>query len=423
MQTNKTQNNNRISASCSAKLDKILTNKLFGYPIFLFLIALTFFLTFYLGKYPMDLIDYIFSFMGSWLENTMNEGWLRSLLVDGLISGIGSVIVFLPNILILYVCLSFLETSGYMARANLIMDNLMHKIGLHGESFMPLIMGFGCSVPAIMATKQIKDRSSRLITTLIIPFFSCSAKIPVYIILIGTFFSNSWLLMFGIYIFGVVIAIIMAKILSLFIKKEQTQHADIELPDYNLPTLGKVLKDSWSKCVYYLKKIASTILIASIVIWALGYFPRQNDNANAKIQLENSYMGKIGQAIEPVFQPLGMDYRQSVSLISGLAAKELVATTMTVLYSSSDEADNTIASNDAEEESNLKISQAIKDNMLPLSAGSMLIFTLLYTPCLSTIISIHAITKKKRYVVFTILYTLSLAWIMSFLFYRIASLI
>jgi ferrous iron transport protein B len=401
------------------RIDAIVTHRWLGYPFFLIFMFITFYCTFALGAYPMDWIEALFGWLGELVSNNMSEGPLRSLLADGIIAGVGSVIVFLPNILILYLFISFMEDSGYMARAAFIMDKLMHKMGLHGKSFIPMIMGFGCNVPAVMATRTIEDRKSRLLTMLIIPMMSCSARIPVYVILVSAFFSKyAALVLTGLYLLGMIMAVIMAKLFSRFVIKGDSLPFVMELPPYRMPTAKAVLRHTWEKGKEYLKKMGTIILAASIIVWALSYFPTNEDK---KIQTENSIMAKIGKTIEPVMEPCGFDWKQSVSLLSGVFAKEVVASTMTVVYAtSSEEAD---ALEDFEDEENSShISELVVQNMSPLSAASMLLFILLYMPCLSTIIAIKNESGKWKWALFTMGYTIGLAWIASTLLFQIGSL-
>ena len=402
------------------KIDSIVTHRWLGYPIFLIFMFITFYCTFALGAYPMDWIDALFGWLGDMVNSSMAEGPLRSLLADGIIAGVGSVIVFLPNILILYLFISFMEDSGYMARAAFIMDKLMHKMGLHGKSFIPMIMGFGCNVPAIMATRTIEDRKSRLLTMLVIPMMSCSARIPVYVILVSAFFSKyAALVLTGLYLLGMIMAVLMAKLFSRFVVKGDSLPFVMELPPYRMPTAKAVLRHTWEKGKEYLKKMGTIILAASIIVWALSYFPTNDDK---KLQAENSYMAKIGKTIEPVMKPCGFDWKQSVSLLSGVFAKEVVASTMTVVYAtSSEEAEQLEDFEAAENES--RISQLVSENMTPLSAASMLLFILLYMPCLSTIVAIKNESGKWKWAFFTMAYTIGLAWIASTLLFQIGTLL
>ena len=403
------------------RIDAIVTNRWLGYPLFLIIMFITFWCTFAIGQYPMDWIDALFGWMGDMVRGSMAEGPLRSLLADGIIGGVGSVIVFLPNILILYLFISFMEDSGYMARAAFIMDKMMHKMGLHGKSFIPMIMGFGCNVPAVMATRTIEDRKSRLLTMLVIPMMSCSARIPVYVILVSAFFSRyAALVLTGLYMLGMIMAVLMAKLFSRFFVKGESLPFVMELPPYRMPTAKSVLRHTWEKGKEYLKKMGTIILGASIIVWALSYYPA---NANRIEQAENSYMAKIGKAIEPALRPCGFDWRQSVSLLAGVGAKEVVASTMAVVYASSEQEAEQLEEDYANGNGELRISQLIHDNMTPLSAASMLIFILLYMPCISTVAAIKNESGHWRWALFTIVYTIGLAWIASTLFYQIGSLL
>lgn len=411
---NETTNINKLTET----LDSIVTSKYFGYPIFILFMFITFFCTFFIGQYPMDWIDSFFGWLAQVVGENMKDSALKDLICDGVIGGVGSVVVFLPNILILYLFISFMEDSGYMARAAFIMDKIMHKMGLHGKSFIPLIMGFGCNVPAIMATRTIEDKKSRLITQLIIPMMSCSARIPVYVILISAFFSNHFaLILTFLYVLGICMAVLLAKIFSKFIVKGDSTPFVMELPPYRWPTAKSVLRHTWEKGKQYLKKIGTIILAAAIIVWFLGYFPNHDAYSSPKEQLENSYLGHIGKAVEPVMKPCGFDWKQSVSLIAGATAKEVIASTMGVLYFSEEVEDV------SDSQAQLRISQVISKNISPLSAFSMLVFILLYMPCLSTVITIHSESGKWKWTFFTIFYTIALAWIFSFLIFQIGSLI
>ena len=403
------------------KIDAIVTHRWIGYPVFLLVMFITFFCTFAVGQYPMDWLEALFGWLGDIVGNAMSEGPLRSLLVDGIIAGVGSVLVFLPNILILYLFISFMEDSGYMARAAFIMDKLMHRMGLHGKSFIPMIMGFGCNVPAIMATRTIEDRKSRLLTMLVIPMMSCSARIPVYVILVSAFFSK-WaaFILTGLYLLGMIMAVLMAKLFSRFFVKGESLPFVMELPPYRMPTAKAVLRHTWEKGKEYLKKMGTIILGASIIVWALSYYPT---NADRRLQAENSYMAQIGKAIEPAMRPCGFDWRQSVSLLAGVGAKEVVASTMAVVYATSSEEAEILEGDFESAENESRISQLVHDNMTPLSAASMLLFILLYMPCVSTIIAIKNESGKWRWAFFTVAYTIGLAWIVATLFFQVGSLL
>ena len=402
------------------RIDAIVTHKWLGYPVFLVIMFITFFCTFVVGQYPMDWLEALFDWLGDLVGSTMNDGALKSLLVDGVIAGVGSVLVFLPNILILYLFISFMEDSGYMARAAFIMDRLMHRMGLHGKSFIPMIMGFGCNVPAIMATRTIEDRKSRLLTILVIPMMSCSARIPVYVILVSAFFSK-WaaFVITGLYMLGLIMAVLMARLFSRFFVKGESLPFVMELPPYRMPTAKAVLRHTWEKGKEYLKKMGTIILGASIIVWALSYYPTNKDRI---AQAENSYMAQIGKTIEPVMRPCGFDWRQSVSLLAGAGAKEVVASTMAVLYATSDDEAETLEADFEDAENESRISQLIRNNMTPLSAASMLLFILLYMPCISAIVAIKNETGKWRWALFTVAYTICLGWVVATLVFQIGSL-
>ena len=402
------------------KIDAIVTHRWIGYPIFLLVMFVTFFCTFAVGQYPMDWLEALFGWLGDVVGSAMSDGPLKSLLCDGIIAGVGSVLVFLPNILILYLFISFMEDSGYMARAAFIMDKLMHRMGLHGKSFIPMIMGFGCNVPAIMATRTIEDRKSRLLTMLVIPMMSCSARIPVYVILVSAFFSK-WaaFVLMGLYLLGMVMAVLMAKLFSRFFVKGESLPFVMELPPYRMPTAKAVLRHTWEKGKEYLKKMGTIILGASIIVWALSYFPTNEDR---QLQAENSYMAKIGKTIEPVMRPCGFDWRQSVSLLAGVGAKEVVASTMAVVYATSSDEAELLEEDFESEENESRISELIRNNMSPLSAMSMLLFILLYMPCVSTIVAIKNESGKWKWALFIMAYTIGLAWIVSTLVFQIGSL-
>ena len=403
------------------KIDAVVTHRWLGYPVFLVVMFITFFCTFAVGQYPMDWLEALFNWFGDIVGSAMSEGPLRSLLVDGIIAGVGSVMVFLPNILILYLFISFMEDSGYMARAAFIMDKLMHRMGLHGKSFIPMIMGFGCNVPAIMATRTIEDRKSRLLTMLVIPMMSCSARIPVYVILVSAFFSQyAAFVLTGLYLLGMIMAVLMAKLFSRFFVKGDSLPFVMELPPYRMPTAKAVLRHTWEKGKEYLKKMATIILGASIIVWALSYFPT---NDNRQLQAENSYMAKIGKAIEPAMRPCGFDWRQSVSLLAGVGAKEVVASTMAVVYATSGDEAAMLEEDIESEENESRISELVRNNMTPLSAASMLLFILLYMPCVSTVVAIKNESGKWKWALFTVAYTIGLAWIVSTLFFQIGSLL
>ena len=396
----------------SNAIDAIVTHRILGYLIFVLVMGLMFFCTFRLGAYPQEWIEQLVSLLGGVFERWLPDGTLKDLVCDGIIGGVGSVIVFLPNIIILYLFISFMEDSGYLARAAFIMDRLMHKIGLHGKSFIPLVMGFGCNVPAVLSTRIIESRSSRLITTFIIPFMSCSARLPIYIVLIGTFFaSHSTIVMLGLYLLGIVVAMVTALLMrKLLFKRDETPFV-MELPPYRIPTLKATISHMWQRCAQYLRNIAGMILVASIVVWALGYFPRQKENENSLQQYEQSYIGRVGQFCEPAFEPLGLDWKASVSLLSGIAAKELMVSTLGVLYSSDND------NNPAQLKQNLTKS----GDFTSPSVLALLVFTLLYMPCVGTIAAIGSESGWK-WAVGSAIYSIVVAWLVAFATYHIAQL-
>lgn len=383
------------------RIDAVVTHQVWGYPIFLLLMYLMFFCTFNIGQYPMDWIDAGVNWLGDAVSQWMAEGMLKDLLVDGIISGVGGVIVFLPNIMILYAFISWMEDSGYMSRAAFIMDKIMHRMGLHGKSFIPMIMGFGCNIPAIMATRTIEDRKSRLITMLIIPLMSCSARLPVYIIIIGAFFpKNSALILFCMYLTGILFSILMAKLFSRFVIKGESTPFVMELPPYRMPSARSVSRHTWEKGKQYLKKMGTTILIASIIVWALSYFPHHTE-ATEEQQMELSYIGQLGKFVEPVIRPCGLAWKEGVALVTGIGAKEIVASTMAVLYHG----------------------DITTSGMTTLAALSFMLFVLLYFPCIPTCIGIKHESGKWKWAGFTALYTTLLAWLTSLLVYQVGSLI
>ena len=326
-------------ASATALIDAFVTHKLWGFPIFFFLMWLMFWCTFRVGAYPQEWIDALVGRIGGGVDALMPDGTLKDLLVNGVIGGVGSVIVFLPNIMILYLFISFMEDSGYLARAAFIMDRVMHRIGLHGKSFIPLVMGFGCNVPAIMASRTIESRSSRLITIMITPFMSCSARLPVYILIAGTFFAaQAGVVLFGLYVGGILLAVVTARLMRRFLFPVDETPFVMELPPYRLPTWRTTLRHMWDKCAHYLRKMGGMILIASVVIWFLSYYPRTEPSQSTTAHYENSYLGRVGKACEPVFAPLGLNWKAGVALLSGVAAKEIVVSTIGVLYAGSDPA-------------------------------------------------------------------------------------
>ena len=407
-------------------IDSFVTNKLFGFPIFILIMWLRFEATFSLGAYPMGWIEDLVAWLSGLVSTYMPAGPLKDLLIDGVLGGVGGVIVFLPNILILYLFISFMEDSGYMARAAFIMDKIMHKIGLHGKSFIPLVMGFGCNVPAIMATRTIESRSSRLITILIDPFISCSARIPIYILLVGTFFPRYASLVFvGLYVLGIVVAVVTAKLMRRFLFRVDETPFVMELPPYRMPTAKATIRHMWSKAEQYLRKMGGVILVASVIIWALSYFPRPAESYERELtpheqmeQQSNSYLGKIGQALTPLVEPLGFNWKVTTSLLSGTAAKELVVSTLGVLYSE----------NDSDE--TLTLSQRISQpnpatgtpDFTPLVALTFMVFVLLYIPCIASVVAVIKESGSWKWGAFTVIYNTCVAWIVAFIVYQIGSL-
>ncbi|MBR5085200.1 MAG: ferrous iron transport protein B [Prevotella sp.] len=402
-------------------IDGVITNKYLGFPLFLLILYVMFQATFTLGQYPMDWIEAGFDALGNFLSSTLPNGPLRDMLVDGVVAGVGSVIVFLPQILILYAFISFMEDSGYMARAAFIMDKLMHKMGLHGKSFIPLIMGFGCNVPAVMASRTIESRKSRLVTILILPFMSCSARLPIYLMIVGTFFAvkfQAWI-MISLYVIGILTAIIMSRLLCRFLVKGEDTPFVMELPPYRFPTSKAMLRHTWEKGKQYLKKMGGIILVASIIVWALGYFPH-NDNLTKQEQQEQSYIGYIGKGIEPIFKPQGFNWKLDVGLVAGVGAKEIVASTMGVLYAGNED----ISEEDADDSRYPVLrEQMTRDGITPLAGFCFLLFVLLYFPCIATIAAIKNETGSWKWALFAAGYTTLTAWVVSAIVYQVGCLI
>lgn len=404
-------------------IDRFITNRYLGFPIFLLLLFVMFSATFYIGQYPMDWIEAVVAWLGEIVSTTMPDGPLKAMLVDGVIGGVGSVIVFLPQILILYFFISYMEDSGYMARAAFIMDKLMHKMGLHGKSFIPLVMGFGCNVPAVMATRTIESRRSRLITMLVLPLMSCSARLPIYVMITGTFFAAQYrsLVMFSLYAVGVLLAVVVSRILSLFVIKGEDTPFVMELPPYRFPTWKAIGRHTWEKGKQYLKKMGGIILVASVIVWALGYFPH-DESLSKRAQQEQSYIGRIGKAIEPVFRAQGFDWKLDVGLLAGIGAKEVVASTMGVLYADNDSFGDDEAYNNEGEKYDTLLAQMRADGMTPLTAYCFLLFVLIYFPCVATIAAIKGETGSWRWAVFSAVYSTLLAWVVSAMVYQVGSL-
>ncbi|MBI9067392.1 MAG: ferrous iron transport protein B [Salinivirgaceae bacterium] len=442
-------------------IDKILTHRIFGGPLFIFFMFVMFFATFQLGSYPMEWIDAGVGLLNSFLREVLPNGMFKDLITDGIVNGLGSVLVFLPNILILFLFISFMEDTGYMARAAFMMDKLMHKIGLHGRSFIPLIMGFGCNVPAIMATRTIRNRNDRILTMLIIPFMSCSARLPVYILFIGAFFpSNPTLVLIALYLTGILLAVISAHVFNKTLFKSKEASFVMELPPYRIPSVKSTVKHMWDKSAQYVQKVGGVILIAVVIIWALGYFPqevkyskdylgemisiennieKQDDellvlelqqqkfdiqNKMQAEQLERSWLGRTGKFIEPLIKPLGFDWRMGIALLSGTAAKEVVVSTLGVLM----QAEN---GNGADEQKLMSRLQNLKHEsgkktgevvFTPLVAIGFLIFVLIYFPCIGVVAAIAKESGKWSWAIFMVFYTTGLAWVVAFLINQIGGL-
>ncbi len=463
------------------KIDSVVTNRWAAFPIFFLLLYVVFEATFAVGDYPMQWIEWLVEKFSDFVGSTMRDGWVRDMIIDGVIGGVGSVLVFLPNILILYLFISLLEDSGYMARAAFIMDRLMHKIGLHGKSFIPMIMGFGCNVPAIMATRTIESRRSRLITMLIIPFMSCAGRMPVYVLIAGAFFPrHAGLVVLGLYALGILLAIVSAKLLSIFMKDDDLPFV-MELPPYRVPTGKSIFRHTWEKGRQYLQKMSGTILICSIVIWFLGYFPNHNSYDSVREQQEHSFIGYIGHAMEPVLEPLGFDWRMGVGIVAGVGAKELVVSSLGVMYVE-EEAGRAMAGEGAgladagagadragaDEEAGMadagagadratagegagladagamadegmageasgaasvmssgetRLQRALVNSVSPAAALAYMVFILLYFPCIATFIAIRNESGKWKWAILTAVYTIAVAWVFAFVTFRVASLI
>ena len=396
------------------KLDAIVTNQWLAFPIFVVLLWFIFWATFTIGQYPMDWIEWLVGKLGGWVGALMADGWVKDLVVDGVIAGVGSVLVFLPNIMILYFFISIMEDSGYMARAAFIVDKLMHKIGLHGKSFIPMVMGFGCNVPAIMATRSIESRKSRLVTIAIIPFMSCAGRLPIFVLFAGAFFPGSpATALLGIYLLGIVLAILSALLIGKFVKDDDLPFV-MELPPYRMPTGKAIWRHTWEKGRQYLEKMATTILIFSVAIWFLGYFPRHTGES-AAYQQEHSFIGTIGKAVEPAMEPLGFNWKMDVGLLAGVGAKELVISTMGVVYAQDGEK--------YEEGDDTQLQAALKATVPTAAALAYMVFVLLYFPCIATFVAIKNETGKWRWAILLCLYTILVAWLFAFAAYRIGLLI
>ena len=404
----------------SDKLDEIVTHRVWGYPIFFAIMWFMFYCTFTLGAYPQDWIDMGVNWLYDKVHGMMEAGALRDMLTDGVISGVGSVLIFLPNIMILYLFISFLEDSGYLARAAFIMDKIMHRMGVHGKSFIPMIMGFGCNVPAIMACRTIECRTSRLITILVVPFMSCSARLPIYMMIVGIFFpEHAGTTLFLLYLLGMLLAVASARLMRRFMFREQEAPFVMELSPYRLPTVRTTVRHMWSKCTQYIKKMGGLILIASIVVWLLSYYPRPAADTPAaeRYTYEMSYMGKIGKVCEPVFRPMELGWQASVAILSGIPAKEIVVSTMNVLYAHPDDAEV-----EGEEELSPNVKERIAKSMSIPSAVAFLIFSLLYLPCIATIMAISSELNWK-WAIGSAVYNTAVAWLLAWVAYLLTGLL
>ena len=437
--------------SRSHRIDRILTNKYLGFPLFLGFLWLMFHATFTLGNYPMGWIESGVDLLGSFLRSHMAESVLQDMLVDGVVGGVGGVIVFMPNILILFFFISLMEDTGYMARTAFIMDKVMHLFGLHGKSFIPLIMGFGCNVPAIIATRTLENRNDRLLTMLIIPFMSCSARLPVYVLIAGAIFpENAGNIIFLLYLVGIAFSLLMSILFKKILFKNREAPFVMELPVYRNPGIRVILRHMWNKGAYYLKKMGGVILIASIVIWVLGYFPRNveytkdfenlislemtssGDNVltlQREMEAErqaHSYIGRLGKAIEPVIRPLGFDWKMGISLVTGFAAKEIVVSTMGVLYQAevgTEVGASTSLQNRIMEQVYTSGPRAGETVFTPLAGFSFLLFVLFYLPCVAVIVTVGKESGSWKWAGFVLFYTTAIAWVASFVVYQVGTLL
>ena len=402
----------RKRATITDKIDAVVTNRWLAFPIFFLLLYVVFDGTFVLGEYPMRWIEWLVGKVGLFVSSVMNDGWLKDMMVDGVIGGVGSVLVFLPNILLLYMFISLLEDSGYMARAAFIMDRLMHKIGLHGKSFIPMIMGFGCNVPAVMATRTIESPKSRLITMLVIPLMSCAGRMPVYILIAGAFFPrHAGLVLLGLYALGIFLAIVAAKVMSRFFKDDDLPFV-MELPPYRVPTGKSILRHTWEKGRQYLQKMSGIILVCSLAIWFLGYFPNHDAYDSVAQQQEHSFIGYVGKAMEPVLEPLGFDWRMGVGIVAGVGAKELVVSTLGVMYAD----DEPVATG-----SDTRLQKALVRSVTPAGALAYMVFILLYFPCIATFVAIKNESGGWKWAILTAVYTIVLAWVAAFITFNVFS--
>lgn len=385
-------------------LDGLTTNPWSAFPIFIGVVYLIFWCTFSLGRYPMDWLEAGIEALMRWLNGTLPQGWLRDMLVDGVVAGAGGVIVFLPNIVILYFLISIMESTGYMGRVAFIMDKLMHHMGLHGKSFIPMIMGFGCNVPAIMATKDIQNPKNRLITILVIPFMSCGGRLPVYLLFIAAFFPHHGpLVMLAVYGLGMVLAVLAAKILSMILPGK-SEHDNVEIRTYTRPDMGYVWRNTWEQAKEYIKKLAGPILVFSVALWVMGYFPRAGADATPAQQMEQSFIGHVGKAMDPVLEPIGMNWKDGVAIVAGVGAKELIVSTLGVMYSAS-------------EEDNLQA--ALVASHSRSGAMAFMIFVLLYFPCIGTFVALKHATGSWKWAVGSCIHNIILAWVVALVAFHI----
>ena len=427
------------------KIDAVVTNRWLAFPLFVALLYLVFDGTFVLGEYPMRWIEWLVSNISAFVASMMNDGWLKDLIVDGVIGGVGSVLVFLPNIMLLYLFISLLEDSGYMARAAFILDRLLHKIGLHGKSFIPMIMGFGCNVPAVMAARTIESPKSRIITILIIPLMSCAGRMPVYILIAGAFFPRqAGLVMLGLYALGIILAIVAAKVMSRFFKDDDLPFV-MELPPYRIPTAKSIFRHTWEKGKQYLQMMSGIILICSMAIWFLGYFPNHDAYNTVQEQQEHSFIGYIGKAVEPVLEPLGFDWRMGVGIVAGVGAKELVVSTLGVMYADEEpvtsssssvtssstsvtSSSSSVTSSEVERSvpeetgAETRLQKALVKSVTPAGALAYMVFILLYFPCIATFVAIKNEGGGWKWAIITAVYTIVLAWVAAFITFNLASL-
>lgn len=388
-------------------LDRLTTRPVTAFPIFILIVYFIFWCTFVLGQYPMDWIQNGVDALSSWLDTILRPMWLRDLVVDGILAGVGGVLVFLPNIIILYLLISMMESSGYLGRAAFIMDRVMHRMGLHGKSFIPMIMGFGCNVPAIMATKDIQNPKNRLITILVIPFMSCSGRLPVYLLIVAAFFpQNGPLVLLGIYALGMLLAVLAAKVLSMILPG-QSEHDNVDIKPYHRPKMSYVLGNTWEQVREYMKKLAGPILIFSVALWVLGYFPRTDAGVSAYEQKEQSYIGQMGKAVGPVLEPVGLNWKDGVAIIAGVGAKELIVSTLGVMYS-------------AEEDT---LQRSLKASHTPAGAIAFLVFVLLYFPCIGTFFALRNATGSWKWAVASCVTNIIVAWIMAFGAFKLFTLL